>query len=177
MHRETREMPVYNLVFARADKRLGAALKETSAECRATIAASIEAAERGGSMVRPAGVAGCETLQINPGILSVRGALPALIGQLLSQAVGRPVIDKTSLTGLYDFTLTWAPAPGGDSLIPFGLPPGALPGGPPAPTPLADPDAADLFTALQEQLGLKLESGRGPVEVVVIDGLEKPMLD
>jgi uncharacterized protein (TIGR03435 family) len=55
---------------------------------------------------------------------------------------------------------------------PFGLPPG---GG--AQPPAADPDAPNLFTAVQEQLGLKLEAGRGPVEVIVIDRLEKPTLD
>ena len=53
---------------------------------------------------------------------------------------------------------------------PVGLPPGA-------PAPAIDPDAPSLFTAVQEQLGLKLESARGPVEVVVIDKFEKPTLD
>jgi uncharacterized protein (TIGR03435 family) len=89
------------------------------------------------------------------------------------------VIDKTGLTGFYDYTLKWTPEIGSGNLAPFGLPPGALPpGAPPStPTPLADPDAPNLFTAVQEQLGLKLESARGPVDVVVIDRLEKPTLD
>jgi uncharacterized protein (TIGR03435 family) len=64
------------------------------------------------------------------------------------------------LTGYYDYTLTWMPQPGV---------------GPPGPP--VDPDAPSVFTALQEQLGLKLESARGPVEVVVIDRLEKPTID
>ena len=85
---------------------------------------------------------------------------------LLPQFVDRQVIDRTGLTGLYDLTLKWTP-----EAIP------SLLGLPPAPLPPADPDAPNIFTALQEQLGLKLEAGRGPVEVIVIDRLEKPTLD
>jgi uncharacterized protein (TIGR03435 family) len=71
---------------------------------------------------------------------------------------------------MYDFALKFAPesagAPG-----PFAM----MPGGPPLPP--IDPDAPSFVTAVQEQLGLKLENARGPVEVVVIDKIEKPMLD
>ncbi|HLG57036.1 MAG TPA: M56 family metallopeptidase [Vicinamibacterales bacterium] len=177
MHRETREMPVYNLVFARSDKRFGPAFKETSAECRATIAARLEAAqrgERGALMVAPAE---CVSLRFNPGIASIGGAQMAAIAGLLTQSVGRPVIDKTGLTSYYDATLKWTPAPGSDNLFPFGLPAGAVAGGGLDAPPLADPDAPNLFTAVQDQLGLKLESARGRVEFVVIDRLEKPTLD
>ena len=85
---------------------------------------------------------------------------------MLPQFVGRPVIDRTGLTGFYDLMLKWTPEP-----VPSSV------GLPPAPLPPADPNVPDIFTALQEQLGLKLESGRGPVEVIVIDRLEKPTLD
>jgi uncharacterized protein (TIGR03435 family) len=170
MHRETREMPVYNLVFARVDKRLGPGLKETSAECLAMISARLEAAQRGGAP--PADPNGCVSVRINPGVASFRGALAATIAGSLPPFVGRPVFDKTGLTGYYDFTLKWAPAPGSDTL-PFGLPPGGVPDAPPP----ADPDAPSIFTAVQEQLGLKLESARGPVDVIVIDRIEKPALD
>ena len=71
---------------------------------------------------------------------------------------------------MYDFALKFAPETAGTA-GPFGL----LPGAPP-PTAI-DPDAPNLYTAVQEQLGLKLESARGPVEVVVIDKFEKPTLD
>jgi uncharacterized protein (TIGR03435 family) len=102
----------------------------------------------------------------------------AQITQFLTQSVGRPVIDKTGLTGYYDYTLKWTPQPGSGMPSPFGLPPRGLPGGTPdALQSPADPNAPNLFTAVQEQLGLRLESARGPVEVVVIDRLEKPTLD
>jgi len=84
---------------------------------------------------------------------------------MLPQLVERQVIDRTGLTALYDFALKWMP-----EAIPSLL-------GLPVPRPSADPDAPNIFTALQEQLGLKLEAGRGPVEVIVIDHLEKPALD
>jgi uncharacterized protein (TIGR03435 family) len=82
--------------------------------------------------------------------------------------MGRPVIDKTGLTGLYNFAVKFAPTGRATGLF------AALPGPPPPPD---DPDAPGLSTVVQEQLGLKLESARGPVEVVVIDTIEKPTLD
>jgi uncharacterized protein (TIGR03435 family) len=94
----------------------------------------------------------------------------AELATTLSDLHGRPVIDRTGLTGLYDFTLRYAPELGRVA-GPLGLlPPGGLP-------PVVDPDAPSLSAALQEQLGLKLENARGPVEVVVIEKLEKPTLD
>ena len=90
--------------------------------------------------------------------------------QTLSNAVGRPVVDRTGLAGAYDFNLRWAFDPG-QGAGPLGAPP------PGAVLPTPDPDAPNLFTALQEQLGLKLENQRAPVEVVVIDRIEKPSLD
>ena len=83
----------------------------------------------------------------------------------LTNQLGRPVMDKTGLTGLFDIKLEYAPgaeqAPG-----PFGPNPDA-----PLPPPV---DGPSIFTAIQEQLGLKLESAKGPVEVVVIDTAQKP---
>jgi uncharacterized protein (TIGR03435 family) len=176
-HRETRELPVYNLVFARTDKRLGPGLKPSPPECQAAIAARLEEIKRGGTVPTvPAGPKECQSALINPGIASFSGVEMAVIAQILTQSVGRPVIDKTGLTGAYDYTLKWTPEAGIGSPTPFGLPPGVLGRSPDAPQPV-DPDAPNLFTAVQEQLGLKLESARGPVEVVVIDRLEKPTLD
>jgi uncharacterized protein (TIGR03435 family) len=76
----------------------------------------------------------------------------------------RPVIDKSGLQGRWDFTLRWTP----DETQFQGM-------GVRIPPPSNDPDAPPgLFTAFQEQLGLKLESSRGPVEVLVVDRVEKP---
>ncbi len=83
----------------------------------------------------------------------------------LMGGVGRIVVDKTGLTGYYDLNMTFSPEPGQ-------LPPGA-----PAPAPPPDPSAPSLFTAMQEQLGLKLEPAREPIEVLVIDRVERPTPD
>jgi bla regulator protein blaR1 len=84
----------------------------------------------------------------------------------LSQQVGRTVLDRTGLTGKYDFTLEFDP----DGLAPMAGP--AQSGQPGAPPP--DSGKPSLFTAVQEQLGLKLESQKAPVSVVVIDHIEAP---
>jgi bla regulator protein blaR1 len=108
------------------------------------------------------------------GNVAVSGRTIAQFVTTLSEWVGRPVIDKTGLTGLYDFTLKFAPE-------------GVRAAGPLGPTltllqgqgqsPPADPNAPSLSAALEEQLGLRLESARGPIEVVVIDRLERPTPD
>ena len=91
-----------------------------------------------------------------------------MIAQILTPYVGRPVIDKTGLTSYYNVTLKWTPEVGSASLAPPSLPSGTLP---------LDPDAPSLFTAVQEQLGLKLENARVPLDVVVIDSVEHPTPD
>ena len=77
----------------------------------------------------------------------------------LSTMLGRTVVDKTGLTGVYDIDVRFAPDPALQQ----------LPAGPPA-----DANGASIFTAMQEQLGLKLQAGKGPVEVIVVDSAEKP---
>jgi uncharacterized protein (TIGR03435 family) len=101
---------------------------------------------------------------------------------MLQQFTGRPVVDKTDLKGLFDFKLTFSPEgvsmPGFPGGTPFG-PGGGLGAGPaPAPGGAATTSAAadpipSLFTAVQE-LGLRLESSKGPVEVLVVDSAQKP---
>jgi len=82
---------------------------------------------------------------------------------ILSRQLGRTIIDKTGLTGNYDILLQWSPE---DNVSR-----GAEAGAPPAPP---EESAPSIFTAVQEQLGLKLESTKGPVDVLVIDHIEKP---
>jgi uncharacterized protein (TIGR03435 family) len=180
-HTETRDLPVFHLVFARSDRRFGSNLKESSAECQAMIASRVD--EPGAGDARPAlpGTPGgpplfdpvnppCGSGRSGPGILGGGGYSISSIVQKLSEFTRRPVIDQTGLSGLYDFTLRFASEPG-TYRTPGGMPL------PPIPPSAADPDAPSLNTALQEQLGLKLEDQRGPVEVVVIDQLEKPTVD
>ena len=77
----------------------------------------------------------------------------------LSRLLNSTVLDKTGLSGQYDVDLTFTP-----ELLSAGGPP----------PPGVDPNGPSVFTALQEQLGLKLQSGRGPVDVLVIDHVEHP---
>jgi uncharacterized protein (TIGR03435 family) len=94
-------------------------------------------------------------------------ALPDFVG-LLSLIMNRTIIDKTGLTGLYDIDLNWTPDPG-QRIGPRGpLPPGIE-------LPTVDPLGPTIFTALQDQLGLRMQSTRGPVTVLVIDNANKPM--
>ena len=99
------------------------------------------------------------------GVLPARNASMADFARVMQAAVlDRPVVDKTGLAGRFDFTLTWTPD---DSQFRgFGA-------RPPAPTPDANAPPG-LFTAIQEQLGLRLESTKAPVDVLVIERIEKP---
>jgi uncharacterized protein (TIGR03435 family) len=93
------------------------------------------------------------------------GSPLSMFATALAGPVGRVVVDRTGLTGAWDFELTFSGDPQ------RGLPsPGVEP-------PPDDPNAPSLFTALQEQLGLKLEATKGPVEVVVVDRVERPAPD
>ena len=107
-------------------------------------------------------------MMIGPGRLNAGGMPMSNLATALAPQVGRIVLDKTELMGNYDFELSYAP----EAIGSVGGPP--LINGGPLPV---DPNAPNLFTALQEQLGLKLDSQRGPVDVVVIDRIEQPAAD
>ena len=99
------------------------------------------------------------------------------IAEMLGNQLGRPVVDQTGLTGNYDYTLDFAPddslrMPGPMGAMPAPPPDGAG-GGPGGPAMASEANCPSLITALQEQLCLKLESKKGPIDLLVIDNLEK----
>jgi uncharacterized protein (TIGR03435 family) len=161
-HLETRQLPVYDLVLARTDGKLGPQLRQASAPCSARQTNSTE------QSLQPAQAPSC-VMGFGFGRLTANGMTLKELAAGLSRYVGRPALDRTGLAGPFDWTLIWTPD---------NLPQRAA--GTPADQPLrvngiiVDPNGPTLFTALQEQLGLELESTRGPVEVVVIDHVERP---
>ncbi|HEY3043698.1 MAG TPA: TIGR03435 family protein [Vicinamibacterales bacterium] len=163
VHTETREIPIYALVMARSDGRPGPQLRLAAVDCAAMLAA---ARGRGAPPPAPAppGERPACGMRTAPGRMMAGGyALPD-VARNLSNFAGRMVVDKTGLAGTFDLDLTWTP-----DQIPQGpLPPGA---------PAIDPNGPSIFTAVQEQLGLKLDSQKGPVEVLVIDHAEQPTAD
>lgn len=165
VHRETREMPIYALVLARPDGRLGARLNRSMTDC----AAIAEAARRGGPPPAPAapnpnGAPQCGTRTL-PGRILAGGVSMADLARNISNFAGRMTLNKTGLTGVFDLDLEYTP----DQLPPEGtLPPGV---------PRPPVDGPSLFTAVQEQLGLKLDPQRGPVNVLVIDSAQLPLPD
>jgi len=156
VHRETRDMDIYALVMARPGGAPGPGLKPTTQDC----AAAAAAARRGGPP--PTGKPGepfCG-IQGGPGRLRFGGLPATSLAAAFSGAAGRMVVDRTGLTGSWDFELTYAMEGRGG-----------------ADAPPVDPNAPSFFTAIQEQLGLKLEPTKGPVDVLVIDSIDKPVED
>lgn len=152
LRNENREQDIYALTLAREDGRPGPELKPAAPPCTPDGLAKLKDAP-------PEQVKGvfCGFRNLGPGRLVVTGMqMPAVANQLATR-VGRFVVDRTGLTGGWDFTLTSAPDQG------VGVPP--------------DPNLPSLFTALQEQLGLKLEPTRAAVPVVVVETIEMPTPD
>ena len=143
-HTEKRDQPVYALMTARTDGRLGPRLKASTVNCSGRSDAS-EHCSMGGSFTGSGGT------------LKGVGQPLTVLATHLSTAVDRIVQDRTGLAGGFDFELAWS---------------GGLKTAPAAPSELPS-----VFTALQEQLGLRLEPSRGPVDVLVIDSVERPTPD
>ena len=109
-------------------------------------------------------------VRMGRGQLTGQGIPMRTLVMVLSQQLGRTVLDQTGLKGNYDVSLQWTPDPGSPGMMP-GPPPGA---GPAPDSPPPDTSGPSIFTAVQEQLGLKLDSTKGPVETIVIDDIERP---
>lgn len=165
VHRETRDLPVYALTFAKTDRTLGQGLRASTVDCAAVMRGR---GARGGPPPGPPppGERPQCGMRVAPNQVLAGGVSLAQLTQMLSQFTQRIVLDRTGLDGNFDIDLTFTP-----ERMPQGTPP------PGAPTLTIDPNGPSLFTALQEQLGLKLESERAAVEVLVIDHVERPTSD
>jgi uncharacterized protein (TIGR03435 family) len=105
------------------------------------------------------------------GTLTGGGVTPQQIAMTLSQLTGRTVVDRTGLTGGFDYDLEFAP----NSAVRGRGPGGGLPQGPaPEASGRSDAGGVSIFTAVQEQLGLRLDAQHGPVAVVVVDAADRP---
>jgi uncharacterized protein (TIGR03435 family) len=165
VHEERREMPVYSLVLARPDRKLGARLRPFEGECMEPGAVPDSLKAPPWLAPTPDSSKGPNPCMLFTGVgrLSARGTMLSALSSTLARfpAVSRRVIDRTGLTGQFDFDLEWTPMV---TSVP------AAPGVPDRP-PETGPN---LFTALQEQLGLKLESTKEAVPVLVIDSVNQP---
>lgn len=144
VHRETRELPIYRLLVAKGGSRLQPA-KEGQCTSMVPPPAKFD----------PATLRPCGGFNSNVGMMLGGSVATAKLAAALSRTLGRTVMDETGLEGSYDISLHWTP----DDTLPA------------AANASNDPS---FFTALQEQLGLRLEPGKGPVEVLVVDRAEKP---
>jgi uncharacterized protein (TIGR03435 family) len=159
VHAETREMPIYILSTARADRTPGPKLRESDAAC-ARDARSFVPKGTPGSPVS------CGDFRFGAGMLTARGMAISSLARLLGDRAGRPVVDRTGLEAAYDLEIEWSTDLG-------------LQQAPHDSAGAAEltPDGLSLFTALQEQLGLRLQAARGPVEVIVVDHADLPTPD
>ena len=153
VHRETKELPIYSLVVAKGGSKLH------EAKPGDTYPNGIKAPDGRSAPT------GAHLMRMGRGELTAQSLGMEQIAHLLTQQTGRTVVDNTGLKGNYDFTLHWTP----DESSPTLNGPGA---GPDSST--SSESGPSIFTAIQEQLGLKLESQKGSVEILVIDHVEKP---
>jgi uncharacterized protein (TIGR03435 family) len=149
VRREMRDEPVFALVMARADGKLGPQMKSSTIDCKAAALAA-GGQSSCGLTTSTGGAAGKMS-----GVSQTGADLADALGNF---GLSRMVIDRTGLKGAFDFELTWTP----DTA---------------RPSPGAAADLPSLFTAIQEQLGLKLEPQRGPVEFLIVDRVEPPTPD
>jgi uncharacterized protein (TIGR03435 family) len=161
LHREQRELPAYDLVVARKDRRLGPQLLKSNVDCAAWMTqkhrpSRIDAG--GPSPVSPSGKRPeCTIVATRRYLTGGAQTMQALAGPLEAM-LDRPVVDRTGLAGAYDIDLQWAPTD-----LHAGEAPNAV-----------SSEGPSLFTAVEEQLGLKLVPHKEKVEVVVVDRIDPP---
>jgi uncharacterized protein (TIGR03435 family) len=151
-HREQREIRLYHLVKANENGSLGPKLTASNVDCQ-KVAASPPVPGANGQRPRPTCVSFGGADQITAFTRTM-----ADLAKALDEVVGSPVVDRTGLTGTWDYDLRWT-----------------RPGGPPAePNQQTIESSAEVFTGLREQLGLKLEATRAPYDVLVVDAVSRP---
>jgi uncharacterized protein (TIGR03435 family) len=161
-HNETRELPIYALVTTASRVDLGQRLRRSQVS-------EIDCAARRAAIRRrepvpppqPGKPPICGSGRTVPGKITAVGWPMEQLVSALTPFAGRVVLERTALSGLFDFDLEWTP----DQLP-------RQPLDDPDP-PRIDPNGPPLFTALHEQLGLKLESTKGPVDMLVVDRAHK----
>ena len=153
IRKDKRELPIYALVLARTDGRLGPQLSRSPVDCAAMQA---EAARTG--VVPPGARESCRT-EGRVGSISIGGAPLTALATMLSTRMQRTVLDRTGLSGAWNLTLTYTPEP--SQIAAGALAPGTQ--------PVFDPNGPSIFTAVQEQLGLKLDATRASVDVLVVE--------
>ena len=164
-HVERRDMPIFEMVLTRSDGRLGPSARATDVNC------AERAAGRSAGVPPPPVPAGVSLerplcgLMLRPGVLMAGAMTMGEFARELAPQVNRFVLDRTGITGFFDFDVQFTP----DQPTP--APPGA------SPQPPVDSAGPSLFTALQEQLGIRLAATRGAVEVLVIDAISRPTPD
>jgi len=156
IRREKRELPIFALMLARTDRQLGPQLKQSLIDCAA---AQKEAMKTG--VIPPEAKQVCRA-EGRVGSIQLGGAPLSQFAAMLSTRLQRTVVDRTGLTGPWDLILTYTPEP--SQIAAGALSPGQQ--------PAFDPNGPSIFTAVQEQLGLKLDATRGPVDALVIDRAE-----
>lgn len=165
---ETRALPVYELIVATGNGRLGPGLRRANVDCtdvldaRAVLDLSRVAPEREACQPEGRFIAGPTTSME----LVRKGVTMQVLARMLTALARRTVIDRTGLTGAYDFELTYSP----ENVI------YVVQGGP-IQTAGSPGDGLSIFTAVREQLGLRLTSARGPGEVLVIESAMRPEPD
>jgi uncharacterized protein (TIGR03435 family) len=147
VRREKREAPVFALVTARKDAKLGPGLRAASGVCEEAARANTPRPAPVSPTERPCGI------RVTMGKVMAGGLLIQDFARNMSGIVNRFILDKTGLTGRYDLDLEWTP------------------------DPTADVAGPSIFTAFEEQLGLKLESTRAPIDALIIDSVERPTPD